>query len=229
MRHCGNLQRFRGPREPQNLPGGSRQNPDRHQGFPPSHGEYLRRGLKGGPLQQLPGIPHLRAGHRRTLWFTRGFVEYQIPNFAPANRHITQITVSAELSSEAPGVNSSWPSDISFYINDVFVGIWVSPGDFGDVRGIFTPDWWYPNWNQYGLLKMLTVNGQGTFMDGLKISDVCISDLNLDKAFMFNLRFAVEQKAEHVGGLTIFGKSFGNYAQDIQVTLGYVNESGGEP
>ena len=66
-------------------------------------------------------------------------------------------------------------------------------------------------------------------MDGLQISDVCISDLNLDKAFMFNLRLAVEQKAEHVGGLTIFGKSFGNYAQDIQVTLGYVNESSVEP
>ena len=163
------------------------------------------------------------------LWFTRGFVEYQIPNFAPANRHITQITVSAELSSEAPGVNSHWPSDISFFINDVFVGIWVSPGDFGDVRGIFTPDWWFPNWNQYGLLKMLTVNDQGTFMDGLQISDVCISDLNLDKAFMFNLRLAVEQKAEHVGGLTIFGKSFGNYAQHIQVTLGSVNQSRVEP
>lgn len=157
------------------------------------------------------------------LWFTHGYVEYQVPNFAPMNRHITQITVSAELSSEAPGVNSQWPSDISFFINDVFVGAWTSPGDFGDVRGIFTPDWWFANWNQYGLLKMLTVSGQGTFMDGLKISDVRIEDLNLDRTPRFNLRFSVDSEASHVGGLTIFGKAFGNYAQDIQVTLGYVN------
>ena len=159
------------------------------------------------------------------LWFTCGFVDYQVPNFAPANRHITQITVSAELSSEAPGVNNQWPSDISFYINDVYVGFWSSPGDFGDIPGIFTPDWWFPNWNQYGLLKMLTVNSQGTFMDGLKISDVRIADLGLDGVPFFNLRFAVDNKAEHVGGLTIFGKTFGNYAQDIQVSLGYVTGS----
>jgi len=163
------------------------------------------------------------------LWFTRGFVEYQVPNFAPPHRHITQITVSAELSSEAPGVNNQWPSDISFFINDVFVGIWTSPGDFGDVQGIFTPDWWFPNWNQYGLLKMLTVNDQGTFMDGLKISDVRIVDLKLDQAPMFNLRLAVDQKADHVGGLTIFGKAFGNYAQDVQVSLGYVTDSAAGP
>ena len=33
------------------------------------------------------------------LWFTQGYVEYQVPNFAPMYRHITQVTVSAELSS----------------------------------------------------------------------------------------------------------------------------------
>lgn len=159
------------------------------------------------------------------LWFTHGFVEYQVPNFAPPQRHITQVTVSAELSSEAPGVNNQWPSDIDFYINGVFVGTWISPGDFGDVQGIFTPDWWFPNWNQYGLLKMLTVNAQGSFIDGLKISDVRVADLNLDQAPLFNLRFAVDREADHVGGLTIFGKTFGNYGQDIQVTLGYVADS----
>lgn len=162
------------------------------------------------------------------LWFTQGFVEYQVPNFAPPYGRITQLTVSAELSSEAPGVNNQWPSDISFSINDVLVGTWTSPGDFGDVRGIFTLDWWFPNWNQYGLLKILTVNRQGTFMDGLRISDVCIGDLKLHEKQMFSLRFAVDYKAEHVGGLTIFGRTFGNYAQDIQVTLGYVS-SGAAP
>lgn len=159
------------------------------------------------------------------LWFTQGFVEYQVPNFAATYGKITQITVSCELSSEAPGVNSHWPSDISFSINDVPVGTWTSPGDYGDVRGIFTPGWWFPNWNQYGLLKMLVVNRRGTFMDGLPISDVTIADLKLNDTQTFNLRFAVERDAVHVGGLTIFGKTFGNYAQDIQVSLSYISDA----
>ena len=32
---------------------------------------------------------------------------------------------------------------------------------------------------------------------------------------------AVEDDAAHVGGLTIFGKTFGNYGQDIKVSLHY--------
>ena len=29
------------------------------------------------------------------------------------------------------------------------------------------------------------------------------------------------EDAEHVGGLTIFGKGFGNYNQDIEVSINY--------
>lgn len=155
------------------------------------------------------------------LWFTKGYVEYIIPNFIPISQRITQITISAELSSEAPGVNNVWPSDISFYLNDVCVGTWLSPGDFGDSRGLFTPDWWFPNWNQYGLLKLLVINKKGTFIDGLKISDVTIDSFNLDYRSGIRFRMSVEDDAEHVGGLTIFGKSFGNYGQDIKVSLNY--------
>lgn len=48
------------------------------------------------------------------IWFSKGYVEYQIPNLLPAAQKIDQITLSAELSSEAPGINNDWPSDISF-------------------------------------------------------------------------------------------------------------------
>lgn len=155
------------------------------------------------------------------LWLTQGYVDYDIPNLIPPKQRITQIMVSAEISSEAPGVNSDWPSDISFYLNGVNIGTWTSPGDFGDVPGIFTPDWWFPNWNQYGLLKMIVINKHGTFIDGLKISDKKIGDFNLTSTSSIRFRFAVDEDAEHVGGLTIFGKTFGNYAQDIKIGLRY--------
>ncbi|WP_029321920.1 ArsR/SmtB family transcription factor [Butyrivibrio sp. AE3004] len=155
------------------------------------------------------------------LWFTKGYVEYVVPNFIPFNQKIDEICISAELSSEAPGVNNVWPSDISFYLNSEFLGTWVSPGDFGDVKGIFTPDWWFPNWNQYGLLKMLVINHRGTFIDGLQISDITIDHFALTSKSSIKFKMAVPADAEHVGGLTIFGKTFGNYSQDINVKIAY--------
>lgn len=155
------------------------------------------------------------------LWFTRGYVEYMIPNFLPVSQKIDQITISVELSSEAPGVNDIWPSDIHFYLNDVCLGYWTSPGDFGSKRGLFTPDWWYPNWNQYGLLKLIAINHQGSFVDGLQISNVSLKDLNLDFKSTMKFKFGIPDDAVHIGGLTIFGRNFGNYNQNIQVRINY--------
>lgn len=155
------------------------------------------------------------------LWFTKGYIEYMIPNLLPSATKIDQITVSLEISSEAPGINNDWPSDISILLNDVKIGTWTSPGEYGDVQGIFTPDWWFPNWNQYGLLKMIVINKKGTFVDGLKISNVTINEFNLDYKSTVRFKFEIEEDAKNVGGITIFGSEFGNYNQDIKVRIAY--------
>ena len=155
------------------------------------------------------------------LWFTKGYVDYAIPNFIPVGQKIDEICICAELSSEAPGVNNVWPSDIYFYLNDTLLGTWVSPGDFGDVKGIFTPDWGFSGWNQYGMLKTLVVNHKGSFIDGIKISAVTIDSFTLNSRSALKLRLEVPENAEHVGGLTIFGHGFGNYNQDINVKIAY--------
>ncbi|MBO4457105.1 MAG: winged helix-turn-helix transcriptional regulator [Butyrivibrio sp.] len=155
------------------------------------------------------------------LWFTRGYVEYDIPNFVPSNQKIDELSIAAELCSEAPGYNNNWPSDIYFYLNDTFLGTWTSPGDFGDVKGLFTPDWWFPLWNQYGLLKMLVINHEGVFIDGQRLSGVTVDELGLDYKKPMKLKLEVPENAEHVGGLTIFGKGFGNYNRDINIKMKY--------
>ena len=155
------------------------------------------------------------------LWFTRGYVEYVIPNFIPYGQKIDQITISLEIGSEAPGYNDEWPSDISFFINNKKVAVWTSPGDLGSMKGIFTPDWWFPNWNQYGLLKILVINRRGTYIDGLQVSDVTISDFEFDYHSTIKLKMEVNDTEEHMGGLTVFGKTFGNYNQDIVVRINY--------
>ena len=174
-----------------------------------------------GELDDVRYFDHPDHFNADIMWFTKGYVEYVIPNLIPRNQKITQLSLSAEISSEAPGIDNDWPSDISFYINDTLVGTWTSPGDYGDVHGMFTPEWWPQNWNQYGLLKLLVINHKGTFIDGLKISDITTSELKLDYTSTIRFRIAVEEDSAHVGGLTIFGKSFGNYDQDIVVSINY--------
>lgn len=155
------------------------------------------------------------------LWFTKGFIEYRIPNYLKPGQNFSEIQISMEISSEAPGNCSIWPSDIHFFINDINVGSWTSPGDYADSNGILTPSWWFPNWNQYGLLKLLTVNKFGTFIDGLKISDITIEDIALNYKSDIIFKLAVPKETKHVGGLTIFGKNFGNYNQGINIRIVY--------
>lgn len=127
--------------------------------------------------------------------------------------------MSFEISSEAPGINSDWPSDITFFMNNKKLGTWTSPGDFGGVRGMFTPEWWFPNWNQYGLLKILEVDTTGTYIDGLKISDISTRDLCITSQDSMLFRFQVDEPSKNIGGITLFGKEFGNYNQDIRVRI----------
>lgn len=174
-----------------------------------------------GEVDDQRYFAHPERYNSQIIWFTRGYVEYIIPNFIPSGQKIDKITISAELSSEAPGSNDDWPSDIHFYINGTKIGIWTSPGDYGGIRGIFTPRWWETNWNQYGLLKQIVVSRKGTFIDGLKISNITTNDLDLDYRSGIKLRMEVPTDAKHAGGFTIFGKGFGNYNQDIQVRLEY--------
>lgn len=154
------------------------------------------------------------------IWFTKGYIEYRIPNYLKPDQTLREIQVSMEISSEAPGYCENWPSDIYIYFNDVELGYWISPGDYGEKRGIFNPSWW-PNWNQHGVLKLLTINEYGTFIDGWKLSDITLEDLNLNYKSDFALKLSVPEKAKNIGGLTVYGKNFGNYNQGIKVRVLY--------
>ncbi|MFB5269270.1 ArsR/SmtB family transcription factor [Paenibacillus enshidis] len=160
----------------------------------------------------------------KILWFGQGHIEYKIPNFLLASQQPEELEITMELSSEAPSTNDNWPSDISFYLNDVKLGVWTSPGDFGDNRGKYTPAWWPDAINQYGLLKRLRVTADGTYMDGNRISDVTLNEVVIARK-QWKFRIAVTDDAEHIGGVTLFGTGFGNYNQDIVFRLYYTNIS----
>lgn len=158
------------------------------------------------------------------LWFGAGYVEYRLPNYLQKGQQVEELQFSMELSSEAPGVAENWPSDLSFSFNDIQLGNWTSPGDYGDVHGRFTPNWWIPNWNQYGLLKLLCINKSGTYVDGLMVSPVRIEDLDINEKKEFLFRIAAPAEALNAGGCTIFGRGFGNYNQGIKFNVIYTED-----
>lgn len=63
----------------------------------------------------------------KILWFSKGFIEYKIPNFLMKNEMPKTLEISMELSSEAPFTNNNWPSDITFHLNQIELGTWTSP------------------------------------------------------------------------------------------------------
>jgi predicted transcriptional regulator len=154
------------------------------------------------------------------LWFGRGYVEYKFPNNAKVlNAGIEAIELSMELSSEVPGTNTNWPSDITIWVNDVVVGTWTSPGDFGDRRGVYTPRWWKLEGSQYGKLTTWRITDQGSFVDGRRCSDVTLAQLEIARHHSIRLKIGIDEVAEHPGGCNIFGRGFGNHDQDILMRL----------
>ncbi|HYH04560.1 MAG TPA: ArsR family transcriptional regulator [Bacillota bacterium] len=154
------------------------------------------------------------------LWFTKGYIEYKVPNHLLSDQNPTALEISMELGSEAPGVNNNWPSDITFSLNGVQVGQWTSPGDFGGSKGKYTPDWWSLGVGQFGLLKIIRIDESGAYIDGRKISGIPISQFNIRQK-QWTFRISVLDEAEHIGGVTVFGAGFGNYNQDIVFRLYY--------
>jgi predicted transcriptional regulator len=154
------------------------------------------------------------------LWMGKGFVEYKFPNnLRLEKREPKKLEVSLELSSEIPGTNKNWLSDITLWINNKELGSWTSPGDYGDRRGVLTPSWWKLEGSQYGLLKYWSVTGEGSFVDGNKVSDITLSDLSLQEHSSIKVRIGIKNDAAHIGGMNIFGRGFGNYDQGINLRL----------
>ena len=155
------------------------------------------------------------------VWFEKGYVEYKFPNNALylQKRSIKRLELSMEMCSEVPGTNKKWLSDISVWINEKEIGVWTSPGDFGDRRGKFTPSFWKLEGSQYGILSTWEVTNNGTFIDRRQVSEVNLESLALNDHHSIKVRIGIADGAFHTGGINIFGKGFGDYDQDIILKL----------
>lgn len=130
------------------------------------------------------------------------------------------IEISLEIPSEFPVSNDNWPSNISFTLNGNFIGKWTSLGNYSDMRGVKNPNWWSRKNSQYGLLKNIRIFKNETLIDSEKLSDAKLSDFDFSDP-LFSLKISVNKDAENIGGVTLFGKEFGNHDQNINFRIYY--------
>lgn len=162
----------------------------------------------------------LRSG-AKLIWFGAGYVEYRFSNAAIQNHSVKHAQLSVELCSEAADYDLNCKSDITVWINGIDAGTWCSPSDFGGRRGKLNPDWWPDKNTQYGNLKTWELTDKGTFIDKQTVNNNTIKDYHLEDNPYISVRIGIKEDAKHIGGVNIFGDSFGDHPQNIVLKLEY--------
>lgn len=155
------------------------------------------------------------------IWFSKGYLEYRIPNYMMRDKKVNAVTFSMELCSEAPNYRNNWESDITFWVNGQEVATYVSPGDFGGRRGRLNPPWWSDFSTQYGIIKTIRITNECVYLDENAVSTLNIGKLGLQAGDYITLRIGIKKDAHHQGGLNLFGEQFGDYAQGLVFTVDY--------
>ncbi len=164
---------------------------------------------------------HPQRSNAKLLWLGKGYVEYRFPNHVLKKVHAVRAELSFEVCSEDHEYNLEWPSDITVWMNGKDAGTFYCPSDFGGRRGKLNPEWWPDKNTQYGVLKTWTFTPEGTFLDGEKVSGRTLSQYGLSETEYISVRIGIKEDAEHTGGLNLFGNCFGDFPQDIKLTLFY--------
>ena len=111
-----------------------------------------------------------------------GYVEYKFPNNAKVcRRDVEAVEFSLEMSSEVPGTNVDWPSDITA------LGQRASASGPGRRRAIsatgavrIRPRWWKLGGSQYGKLTNWRISAAGHVRERCAVSPVTLEQLDLD-------------------------------------------------
>ncbi|MGL1891549.1 MAG: helix-turn-helix domain-containing protein [Spirochaetaceae bacterium] len=148
------------------------------------------------------------------IWFNTGFLEYNFPKSEDIDP-IESLEIIMEICSEVPYYNNSAKSDISVWINDIDLGFWRSPGDFGGKKGRLTPKWWGIHKTQYGLLVTWKITNNGTYCNNNLVSEVCLKHLQLGDNAFISVKIGVKEDAKYARGINLFGQKFGNHPTDI--------------
>ena len=160
------------------------------------------------------------------LWASGGVLEYRIPNgFLKEGAIVQAFSISLELCSEIANYQNDWASDITFFLNGQELCTYTSPGDFGGRRGRLNPHWWSEANTQYGLLVNLSWKENILYLNEVGVATLKPEQLALERGDYFTFSFGVRENAKNYGGFNLFGEKFGDYAQDIVITVDVMEQN----
>ena len=154
------------------------------------------------------------------IWVSSGYLEYRIAqNEIPPNAK--KMEISFEACSEAPFYRNDFKSDITLWVNDIEIGTYTSPGDFGDRRGRLNPEWWPDSMTQYGVLVTWKINDKGCMLGANEINSKTFADIRQNEKDYLSIKIGIKDNAKYKGGINLFGKKFGDHNQDIAVKFSW--------
>lgn len=155
------------------------------------------------------------------MWFTDGYVAYNFPNPLKEGQVLSELHISLEISGEGPFTATDYPTAIDFYNGNSFLGRYDCPGEFAEHPGKLTPEWW--TYGQYGQLITIIISDSGTTINGLEASSYSTNSLLKECRPGELVKFIIscQDRSHTKGGVTLFGKNFGDYSQGIVMKAFY--------
>lgn len=156
------------------------------------------------------------------IWFYKGYLEYRFPKrHVDEHGKIRAVEFTFEACSEAPGYDNDWPSDITVWINGKEIGGFRSEGDYGGRRGKLNPSWWPDILTQYGKRYTVMIDDEGCYVDNKLTSKENLKSLKIHEGDFISFKIGVKEDSEYVGGMNLFGNQFGDFDQNIEMTLSF--------
>lgn len=97
--------------------------------------------------------------------------------------------------------------------------------DLTTQRGRLNPEWWSSGCTQYGKLLILELSETGCLLNGTPVPNLTIHQFHFSANAPITIRIGNKPDAEYPGGFNIFGKKFGDFEQDIVLSITYASES----
>jgi predicted transcriptional regulator len=157
------------------------------------------------------------------IWLKEGYLEYPVDLMDVKKDKTERLEISFEICSEHNPENDEATSDLDFYLNDELLGTCSLPGNLSDRKGRFTPAWWSLG-SEYGLLKQMSIDETGVYLDNQKISEQPLSFFLNQSDNEMSFRIETKKQPGKESGFQLFGKGFGDYDQGLLFRFLYRSE-----
>ncbi len=158
----------------------------------------------------------LRAG---VLWMDNGFVEYAVPSFVKAGQRLTKLEIAMEVGAGGPKLDEGDEgTEIAVSLSGHPLGTLALSPAKDNMVGKANPAWWNNAYRQRGANHMISVDDKGTFLNGERISDITLDDLDIKGKRSLPLRLSTVSGKK---GFTLYGRGFGGQPHGIRVRSHY--------